>query len=191
MVDRVANIGRVQDRVRIPKPRRKTQMPRPPKVFQSALKTEYPSGLQLFLENWHFTGTTSMSEGYIYWAFQQVKGPVNTGGWGYQVSAGGGRSAGGAVADFMIWDVEPRIVVRIQTERFHVATTNRKQKSDEAQRRALERMGYTVIDIFEEHFLSDKTGAASIRLVKMALQRQEMPSPILSGTSLARPGANL
>lgn len=170
-------------------PPRRTQRPRPPAIFQTGKRRiqldgpgEPPVGF--------VSGTTSLSEWYIYWAFLKVKGPEGESSWGFQIDAGGGRGRrGGAVIDFVVWDQEPRLAIRIQTERYHIAVRQQVQTFDETSKRMLERLGYKVIDIYEEHFIRDKSGRMSIILVREALQGKQRPSPLTLPQSRARPGA--
>lgn len=169
-------------------PPRRVQRPRPPRAVASGTRVSHKSGPGLPPAG--FLGaTTSLSEWYIYWAFLKVKGPMGQTSWGYQIDAGGGRgAAGGAVIDFVVWDQEPRLAIRIQTERYHVATRNRTQMYDERSKRMLERLGYKVIDIWEQNFIKDKSGRAAIQKVRMALKGLQDPNPITAPTSLARAG---
>ncbi len=168
-------------------PARKTQRPRPPAVFASGKQRQILSGPGLPPPGF-IIGTTSLSEWYIYWAFTKVKGRPGENSWGFQIDAGGGRGTkGGAVIDFVVWDQEPRLAIRIQTERYHIAVPGRVQAYDETSKRMLERIGYKVIDIYEEHFIRDKSGQMAIVLVKEALQGKQRPSPITLPQSRARP----
>lgn len=169
-------------------PPRGPQRPRPPKLIQKATKVGYRSGPGEPPAGF-VTGTTSLSEWYIYWALLKVKGRAGVNSWGFQVGIGGGRStAGGAVADFVIWDQKPRLILRIQTERYHVATRNRNQVYDERSKRMMESLGYKVIDIWEQNFIKDKSGKAAIQKVRMALKGLQDPNPITAPQSWARPG---
>ncbi len=51
----------------------------------------------------------------------------------------------------------------------------------------LQRSGYKVIDVYEEHFLRDQTGKAAILVVKDALKGIQRPSPIKYRTGKSRP----
>lgn len=160
-------------------PPRKTQKPRPPKEFSQAKKTVYVGGPGEPPAWFMKTGIVSRSEWFIYWALRKVKGPPGDFSWANQVPAGGGRGQrGGAIIDFVIWDQEPRLAIRIQTDRFHIASPTSIHSYDEASKRMLERVGYKVIDIYEQHFLSDKSGKAAIAIVREALKGQQRPNPI-------------
>jgi hypothetical protein len=166
----------------IPKVKRQTAMPQPKKVFGSAGRRVFFGGPELFAAQ--FIGpTTSKSEGYIYWALLKVLGPAGEGSWGYQISSNNSAT----IIDFVIWNQQPRLAWRVQSERFHIATLQYKHTYDRLQKEMLERSGYKVIDLYEEHFLKDKTGRAAILLVKDALKGRQRPSPIRYKTGLARP----
>jgi hypothetical protein len=174
---------RGQGRPQIPKVEKHTLRPEPPRKFpRGSFKGIYTGGPGQFALQ--FKGpTTSISEGYIFWALLGLKGEPGNDTWGYQIKS----SNGAAIIDFVIWDTEPRIAIRVQSERYHLAVLNRKQTRDRLQKQILERSGYKVIDVYEEHFLGDKTGFATIMVVKDALKGIERPSPITYKTGKSRP----
>lgn len=168
-------------------PPRKTQKPRPPQWVQKGRQVAYHTGPGNPPKGF-IIGTTSLSEWYFYWAMLKIKGRAGDNSWGFQIGAGGGRGTkGGAVIDFVVWDQEPRLAIRIQTERYHIATPNRTHRFDEASKRMLERIGYKVIDVYEEHFIRDKSGRAVLALCRESLQGKQRPSPITQPQSKARP----
>lgn len=136
------------------------------------------------------TATTSREEWVIYWALTKILGPPERGSWSYQSNLLGGRErAGGAVADFVITNRRPSLIIRVQTERFHIATEYEKQARDELQKASLERAGFRVLDVYAEHFMRStnfETGQAAIAVVWDALKGIQRPNPITSRTSLAR-----
>lgn len=168
---------------RIPKVEKHTLRPEPPRKFpRGSFKGVYTGGPHQFALQ--FKGpTTSISEGYIFWALLQLEGPPGNDNWGYQISSNDGRT----IIDFVIWKYKPRIAIRVQSERYHIAVLNRQQRRDRQQKEMLERSGYVVIDVYEEHFLHDKTGFATIMVVKDALKHIERPSPITYKTGKSRP----
>lgn len=189
MVQKFQPVKYIKSNPRIPKVPRQTQKPGVPKVFAPAKRTAYKSGPGEPPKGF-VIGTTSRSEWYIYWALLKVKGKAGESSWGFQIDAGGGRGTkGGAVIDFVVWDQEPRLAIRVQTERFHEATHNRTHVYDETSKRMLERIGYKVIDVWEVHFITDESGQAAISIVKDALRGIERPSPVTWRTSVARPPA--
>lgn len=179
MVDR---FKRRSDRPTIPRVEKKTARPQPPRRFPRPTKGAYVGGPGI-APAWIITPTTSVSEWYIYWALRKIKGDAGDGNWGYQISSNNSKT----IIDFVIWDANPRIAIRVQSERFHIAVPNDKHRYDKLQREMLERSGYKVIDVYEEHFLRDKTGQAAILIVKDALKGIQKPTPIKYRTGASRP----
>lgn len=179
-MDRVRTVGGFT-------PPRKVQKPRPPVAIQRGKTVVSRSGPGLPPPGFA-GGPMSLFEWYLYWAFLKVKGPPGENSWAYQVGANGGRRSGGAIIDFVVWDQEPRLAVRAQGSRYHVSTTRRNQMYDERSKRMLERLGYKVIDIWEDYVIGDKSGQSAIKRVHMALQGLQDPNPITAPESLARPG---
>jgi len=166
-----------------PTPRHETQIPGGPRRFAKAFKGilisgpgEPPPGF--------INGNNSASEWMIFWACLKLFGPQGEK-WSYQSKVAGGRTRpGGAVPDFVL--LESNTVMRVQTERYHIAVKSYVQLKDQAQLIMLERLGYKVIDIFEEHFIQDKSGQSAIKLVHEASQGVQRASPLASRTSRAR-----
>jgi hypothetical protein len=128
-------------------------------------------------------GTNSQSEWYFYWACLQVIGPEGDK-WGYQQSFLGGRHIpGGAVVDFVIYQNEYTIGIRIQTFFFHLGSVDQsyKQADDLEQRIRLEANGLRVVDVYEQNFIHDESGKAAIREVVMAMELAEQWNPLASG----------
>lgn len=169
-------------RAQIPKVKRVTRWPEPKKVYGEVGKLVQQGGPELLAAR--FIGpTTSKSEGYIWWALEKVLGPPGETSWGYQISSNNSAT----IIDFVVWDRQPRIAIRVQSERFHIATLADRHTYDRQQREMLERSGYKVVDVYEEHFLKDKSGFAAIMVVKDALKGIERPSPIAYKTGQSRP----
>lgn len=169
-------------RPKIPKVKRQTIRPEPPRQFPRVHSDTYVGGPGE-APGWIITPSTSVSEWYIYWALEKKLGKQGEGKWGYQISSNNSST----IIDFVVWDREPRIAIRVQSERYHIATPQRRQTYDRLQREMLERSGYKVIDVYEEHFLGDKTGKAALAVVSDALKWRERPSPIKYKTGIARP----
>jgi len=150
------------------------------------------------------TATTSRVEWHIYWALSKVLGfPQDArdgrngfvgfpGLWTYQTAYEGGRrpTGGGQIIDFV---VEPHeltrgvpVALRIQTERYHVFTDDRKQAQEQLLRARLSR-DYIVRDLYEQNFLFDPTGQAVVIAVKNALRGVVEPNPVRGGTPLRIP----
>lgn len=130
-------------------------------------------------------GNNSPVEWYVWWALDKLKVPFI-----YQAKIAGGRHIrGGSVPDFLVTDRSPELIIRVQTSRYHIAVAAHRQKYDIEQRRVLERLGYQVIDVFEEHFYGRREyedGAAVLSVVRDALNGKQRPSPIATATSRAR-----
>lgn len=169
-------------RARIPKVDRQTLRPQPPKPFAS-IRIERKTGGPGATPAWIITPTTSRSEWFIFWALLKLLGQPGEGSWGYQISSNNSQS----IIDFVIWDRKPRIAIRVQSERFHIATHQDKHTYDRLQKEMLERSGYKVIDVYEEHFIRDESGFAAIMVTKDALRGHQRPSPIRYKTGMARP----
>jgi hypothetical protein len=174
---------RGRGRPKIPKVEKHSLRPEPPRKFpRGSFRGVYTGGPGP-APAWIITPTTSESEWFIFWALLQLLGPPGNDNWGYQISSNDGRT----IIDFVIWVNRTRTAVRVQSERFHVATSARRQTYDRLQRQMLERSGYKVIDVYEEHFLHDKTGFAAIMVCKDMLRGIERPSPITYKTGMSRP----
>ena len=174
-------------RASIPKPPRPTIFPEGPKALHLDTKPVFVGGPgeppAAFLER----GYNSRDEWPPYWAFSKIKGPEGSG-WYYQRADLGGRKLpGGAVVDFAVVDQSPPLAVRIQTERFHIATNFRKQAADREQRIALSNAGWIVLDIFSYTYLGDPTGKKVIQLVNDILGGRMQPSPLTTGVTSVRP----
>lgn len=128
-------------------------------------------------------GTTSKTEWYVYWALEKLLGPEGVT-WTFQEAFAGGRHIpGGAVLDFVVYTPKYRILIRVQTWRFHLGGGGEKIALDLEQKINL----FTpygeelVIDIYEQYFLWDKTGKAVLDVVQDAINGIEWPSPISTG----------
>jgi hypothetical protein len=126
-------------------------------------------------------GTVSRTECYVYWALIQLLGPEGSG-WGYQQSYLGGRHIpGGAVVDFVVYNGNQTIGIRVQTFYFHFAPGSFKQESDYDQYLALSSPDFLVIDVFEQDFINDPTGQAVLRITHDAINGVQRPNPLASG----------
>lgn len=140
------------------------------------------------------TAHNSLDEWIFYWAMAKVTGtPKNPfmgpflGGetWQYQVpespsslGLGTGRVTGGSVSDFVsIGPTGRSIVIRIQTERFHLAAGAMTQMRDLFIRDHL-RGVEKVVDVYSQDYLGDISGDAACRVAALALKGIEFPSPI-------------
>lgn len=147
-------------------------------------------GPEAFLRTFNEGGATSQSEGYIYWALLQVRGPEgDEGRWDYQSSTLGGRHvAGGAVIDFTMYENDYEIGIRIQTFYFHLASPegSYKQADDLEQKvRLQDGTDIYVVDVYEQNYIHDPSGRAAIQQIVEAMSLVEEYNPRSSG--LVRP----
>lgn len=127
-------------------------------------------------------GTTSLSEWYIYWALFKLLGPEGDQ-WAYQESFLGGRHLpGGAVVDFVIYQADLEIGVRIQTFYFHMAAGSWKQASDIEQRIALGKLyDMQIVDVYEQDYINDESGQAALKVMREVLAGIEHFNPLATG----------
>lgn len=139
-------------------------------------------------------GQTSVTEWIYYWALAKVfndpkdpRIPPYFGGenWSYQVAKGGKwvRALGSAVVDFVVYQGDTALAIRLQTEHFHVFTDSRKHASDLLQRVNLSDE-FIVIDVYDEELLGDPSGQKAVLAVKRHLGRLERVNPVLSGKAM-------
>lgn len=123
-------------------------------------------------------GQTSADEWIFYWAMAKVTGtpkdprmPPFFGGddWIYQKAVDGGRKKGGAVLDFYYTGSTPPIGIRIQTERYHIFTTGRKQAYDALQKQEVSQ-NYVVVDVFSQDYLADPSGNTACKIAAQAIK---------------------
>jgi len=100
--------------------------------------------------------------------------------WTYQDPLLGGRlSKGGVVCDFLVrWGTD-EMCIRLQSERYHTTAEIAKQV-DELYEKT--HGGTRTIDIYEQDFVGDCSGAAACRVVAEALSGRDAPDPVARGT---------
>lgn len=127
-------------------------------------------------------GTNSATEWMVYWAFTKLIGPEGVD-WTYQESFAGGRHIpGGAVADFVLYMPRQEIIVRVQTWRFHFALGSDKIETDIDQKINLTIFGEVItIDVYEQTFINDPSGAAVLAVCADAMKGIEWPNPLATG----------
>lgn len=151
--------------------------------------------------------STSGSEWFVYWAFAKIYndprgddvrkppfyGSRDGTSWTYQYGygGGGGPSLGKAKVDFVADMYGSPVLIRVQTEHFHVFTTPEKHFYDEMQKANIEKYG-RVVDLYDQWFLGDPSGQACIVQCKRAIKGMEPVDPLLSGlatrVSIPSPG---
>jgi hypothetical protein len=139
------------------------------------------------------TATNSVTEWMVYWAFARIYanpkdpriGPFHGGPpqWTYQQPVLGGRFTPlGAVTDFIDWrpySGRP-VIVRVQTEHWHLFASTEKQIEDLMQKARLGDRA-DVVDIYDYQFTDDPTGQSVIQVVKSAVGLIETPDPLRAG----------
>mgnify|MGYP006191123845 CR=1 FL=1 len=142
---------------------------------------ENVTDLTIFLESFATRGTTSITEGMVYWALMKLLGPEGIE-WVYQESRMGGRhQLGGAVVDFIVYVGVMSIGVRVQTYRFHMNADPRQKMHDASQLIALSDHRTVIVDIFEQDFVHDMTGQAIIKIMLEVINQRYRPDPIGTG----------
>jgi hypothetical protein len=79
------------------------------------------------------------------------------------------------------------IALRLQTEFYHLYTSDVKQSYEQLYRSRMA-AHYIPVDLFEQNFLLDPTGQAVVLVVKGALAGKVEPNPMRGGTPLRIPG---
>src|SRR5688500_8452875 len=99
-------------------------------------------------------GTTSLTEWFVFWALEQLLGPMDKGDRTYQQAVLGGRHLpGGAVVDFIVSRAVPPIGIRVQSLQFHLSGGCRKEYYGQEQKFCLSGSGLQVVDIYEQDFI--------------------------------------
>lgn len=162
---------------------RGTQRPTGPKMFRPGTKPQIITGPNQPPAGF-LNGNNSRSEWMIFWALTKLLGPEGEGNWLYQGKIGRGLP-GGSKPDFVVYQLVP-MAIRIQTERYHVAVSERKHAYDDEQRVQLERQGYRVYDIYEQDYINDPMGVAALRVTQEVLENRQRPNPVRMRTAMAR-----
>ncbi|MHB1330199.1 MAG: hypothetical protein ACYC2K_18520 [Gemmatimonadales bacterium] len=138
---------------------------------------------------------TSRTEWLVYWALSKKFGdpkdpriPPYTGSrlgtWFYQVMDQGGRVPAGSVSDFQVKTPFGWIIMRLDTERWHIFASAAQQMKDLFLKTHL-KTG-KVVTLYEQDFIHDDTGEAVMKVVSLALKGLELPNPIRTGQALRR-----
>lgn len=110
--------------------------------------------------------------------------------WAYQVPYLGAytRAPGSAVVDFVVYQgsgANGVVGMRLQTTRYHYVTTAAKQAFDAIQLFGLLKVAL-IVDLIEEDFLGDATGAKYVASIKKGLNLVQSLNPIFAGTDPRR-----
>lgn len=180
---------------RPPKFRRPPTLPRGPKLYQEGKWSSIDVQGPVQPPPGFVTQQTTASEWVWYWASMKVLDPARDprvppfyGGssWAYQSQqlpqiAHIYAKALSTNVDFLYQLSYPPLAVRLQSFRYHLATTSLKQQYDLAQLKR-ELGVFDVVDIYEQDFLEDTTGQAAIVLLKQTLGLIPTGNPLDSST---------
>lgn len=148
----------------------------------AGLRPEFLGGPDQFARTF-MGGSTSRTEGYIFWSFLAL-GMVENVDFSYQSPlVGGMHELGGAVVDFIVYQKPMNLGLRIVTYQWHHAQGSEKAERDFEQKSSLTDM-IKVIDLYEQHFINDPSGKAAIAVLKDALAEVERPDPLSTGIVL-------
>ena len=89
---------------------------------------------------------------------------------------------GGSVVDFVVHQGVGTLGIRIQTERFHIFADVAEQMRDFAVKIHLQALD-KVIDVFDQWSISDRTGEATVKQIRRAIQGIQEEDPIRFGTA--------
>jgi hypothetical protein len=129
-------------------------------------------------------GNNSVDEWFIWWALSKELGPPGQGNWLYQTRIAP-QLPGGIKPDFLVLQ-NPPLVIRVQSDRYHLMQSSWVIGYDREQRIQLEHMGYLVVDVFPQQYVHDLSGVSAIIIVREALQGRQRIDPIVAQTSTAR-----
>lgn len=133
-------------------------------------------------------GNNSPEEWDVWWALWKITGTKpGEGVWLYQglVTLASGQFAS-IKPDFIVLQ-QPPLVIRVQSDRYHLLVNSVRIAIDHLQRTELIARGYRVIDIYPQHWRRDKTGRAVLAIVRDALNHRQRINPFYAQTSTARP----
>jgi hypothetical protein len=179
-----------------PLPRRPTAIPLGPRAYRVTHKHSFRLSGPGLAPAGFVTQQHTASEWVWYWASMTILDPLRDprqppffGGlnWDYQKQtldqiAGQHSKALSTNIDFFYRLSWPGLAVRIQTYRYHLATTSIKQAYDQAQE--LRELGsFDEIDVYEQEFLGDETGQAAIIRLKQVLGLINTADPLMAGTT--------
>lgn len=87
----------------------------------------------------------------------------------FQVGVNGGRQRGGAIIDLLVEVVSPPVAIRVQGEFFHFVDDPSKE-SDILQKRMIESLGFTVVDILAQDTLNRQRVDEVVRLALLGME---------------------
>lgn len=194
-------LPRTRDEQRPPRLSRPPVLPTGPKLYGLGKKPRQfggpgdpPAG---------FVGATNSASEWkcLYWPLSQIMGtPANPRvppffggeGWQYQTPYLGGNDVlGGSIIDAVVFAGMNKndpllpfedVGIFLDTERFHVFTSSKKQAADVDLKVALSHI-LRVETLFEQDVLGDESGQSAIQAIKRLLAGTAVISPITGGTA--------
>lgn len=139
------------------------------------------------------SGKTSASEWPLYWAMCKIwgvptdprRGPFegdHGGIWTYQRYFPVLGETGKTNVDFVYYGKGHFVGIRVQSEHFHLASDTAQQALDEWL--GSHNFGLSeVVDVYEQHYLSDLTGASACKVMADACRGIQQVSPLRAGTT--------
>jgi hypothetical protein len=174
------------NRSRPPVPSRPTQFPSGTKAVKTRARviSEFSTPPKGFLN-----GNNSASEWPVLLACRKIAARLHVTVLYQSKVLGGRKRPGGAVPDIQI--PEFRLLIRVQTERYHIAVRSNRHFYDLQQKYALMAVGYRVADIYEEDYMKggkliDPSGAGVTKLVWEIMTGFQRGNPVTTRRSRAR-----
>lgn len=135
----------------------------------------------------------SASEWFIYWALAKIFGvprdprlPPFSGAeddtWRYQSYQRAATLSGRTNIDFTVNYRGERVGIRIESERYHIFV-NPIQAAYDREAIYMTSARNRIVNLYEQDFIGDPTGAAAIVLVKEALRGEQRPDPRSAGSA--------
>lgn len=144
------------------------------------------------------SASTSGSEWVVYWSLAKIFGDPkgedvrrppfygarDSSVWRYQYGygGGGGPTLGKATVDFVVSPFNLPILIRLQTEHFHVFVDPKKHLYDKMQAANISKYG-KVVDLYEQDFMYDPTGQQCIVQCQRIIKGQDTLDVLKAGTA--------
>lgn len=183
----IQTVKGVQKVARPPAPLRGVQRPTGLRRYQYTERPVHQDSVWL-VPDWFVGGNNSADEWPPYMALTLLLGPPDQDNWTYQTRTSLAFGIlGTAKPDFLIFQ-DPFLVVRVQSDRYHIAVNSFKAASDFEQRTYLERIGYRVIDVYPQNYQPavEDNGRRIMRVMRDALNGRQDANPRELQTSRAR-----
>lgn len=168
----------VQKVARPPGPARGVQRPTGARRF-NITESPIPLDSLWIMPSWFRNGNNSADEWPPYQALTLLLGPPDRDNWTYQTRTSIQFGIlGTAKPDFLVFQ-DPFLVIRVQSDRYHIAVSSFKAATDLEQRTYLERIGYRVVDIYPQHFQPAErdNGKRIMSVMRDALNGRQRSNP--------------